>query len=175
MKKSDLESGMVIETKDGRFGLIIKGTNGIYRDVIIWADKGFGTLKDFTEELTPYKNDLYLEIVRVYNFLSWGVGLGKIADEILRKNLKPIWERPKEIDWSKVPEWTKVQVRDCKNQKWRNRYFSRYNPYKETPYIVSAFDKFIFDDRPKFEGTIKSYRQCRIHPSVEIPKEWYKE
>lgn len=166
MKKSDLESGMVIETKDGRFGLIIKGTNGIYRDVIIWADKGFGTLKDFTEELTPYKNDLYLEIVRVYNFLSWGVGLGKIADEILRKNLKPIWERPREIDWSKVPFGTKVQASDHSDLKeCRRNSLVSYEKRLKKPFLI--FNEEL--------NEVFSYKYCRIHPSVKIQEEWYKE
>ncbi|WP_415333937.1 hypothetical protein [Clostridium perfringens] len=169
MKKSDLESGMVIETKDGRFGLIIKGTKGIYRDLIIWADNGFGTLKDFTEELTPYENDLYLEIVRVYNFLSWGVGLGKIADEILRKNLKLIWERPKEIDWSKVPFGTKVITSDCSDFEGalENEYI--FVGYKEDlkryPFIVAL----------NLDKGATSFRYCKIHPLVKIQEEWYKE
>ncbi|HII4488901.1 hypothetical protein [Clostridium perfringens] len=172
MKKSDLESGMVIETKDGRIGLIIKGTKGIYRDLIIWADNGFGTLKDFTEELTPYENDLYLEIVRVYNFLSWGVGLGKIADEILRKNLKLIWERKKEIDWSKVPKWTKVR---CKGEfGYYNAYHYEYIPNEIHCFGHTTRDEFTFGTDPVVDYLSKR-DTYEIHPSVKIQEEWYKE
>jgi len=30
------------------------------------------------------------------------------------------------IDWSKVAVDTKIRVRDNKNQKWKNRYFAKY-------------------------------------------------
>lgn len=165
MKKSDLENGMVVEWRNGT--KLIK-----VNDIFLNLD-GFSNLDSFGENLKfNLHNNSGLDIVKIYKVNRFATDLKSIFKA---ENLTLIWERPREIDWSKVPEWTKVQVRDCKNQKWRNRYFSRYNPYKETPYIVSAFDKFIFEDRPKFEGTIKSYRHCRIHESVEIKEEWYKE
>lgn len=160
MKKSDLKDGMIVELNYGKMGIILNNS--------IRYNLGF-------DRLNIYDDNLRFEDVTIDRIYEVTNDCCSIKEVLNKDNLTLMWKRPREIDWSKVPEWTKVQVRDCKNQKWRNRYFSRYNPYKETPYIVSAFDKFIFDDRPKFEGTIKSYRQCRIHPSVEIPKEWYKE
>lgn len=85
-------------------------------------------------------------------------------------------EIEKEIDWTKVPRGTKVQVRDSENQEWSNAYFSKILKSKNTDYPFRA--SFINDDeftKLNLDDTSWSYKCCRIHKSVEIPEEWYKE
>lgn len=81
----------------------------------------------------------------------------------------------KEIDWCKVPEGTKVQVRDSENAEWLNRYFIKFDS-KDRNY---SFCTGVFLD-DEFTGIeMKKYamrwKYCRIHPSIQIPKEWYKD
>lgn len=80
-------------------------------------------------------------------------------------------EFKREIDWSKVPRGTKVQVRDSASRVWKNAYFIK--SYKEgfTTNIWLDDDYVGF----KMEKYSVFYNYCRIHPSVEIPDEWYKE
>lgn len=78
------------------------------------------------------------------------------------------------IDWTKVPPFTKSQVRDSKDQSWRNKYFLRLNDNqfkKDFPFVATAYDEFIYEGT---SGHEICFKQCRIHPSVEIPDEWYK-
>ena len=84
-------------------------------------------------------------------------------------------EIQREIDWTKVPRGTKVQVRDNEKQKWENAYFVSYAEnvfplsFESSPIKDDEFTKF------KAERFSKVFEYCRIHPSVEIPNEWYKE
>lgn len=84
-------------------------------------------------------------------------------------------EIQREIDWTKVPRGTKVQVKDNEKGSWRNAYFSKFIKENEE-YSFRA--SFVNDD--KFTGlslddSTWSYKYCRIHPTVEILDEWYKE
>lgn len=84
-------------------------------------------------------------------------------------------EIKREIDWTKVPRGTKVQVKDNEKGSWRNAYFSEFIKENEE-YSFRA--SFVNDD--KFTGlslddSTWSYKYCRIHPTVEILDDWYKE
>lgn len=84
-------------------------------------------------------------------------------------------EIEREIDWTKVPRGTKVQVRNNTNQKWENAYLVSYSDnvfplsFESSPIKDDEFTKF------KAERISDLFSCCRIHPSVEIPDEWYKE
>lgn len=84
-------------------------------------------------------------------------------------------EIEKEIDWTKVPRGTKVQVKDKEGWEWKNSYFIKYESSKEEyPFQVNEWQD---DDYTgfKMEQCSDFYKYCRIHESVEIPDEWYKE
>lgn len=84
-------------------------------------------------------------------------------------------EIKKEIDWTKVPRGTKVQVRNDTNQKWKNAYLVSYSDnvfplsFESSPIKDDEFTEF------KAERISALFSCCRIHKSVEIPEEWYKE
>lgn len=97
-----------------------------------------------------------------------------VTDWICNLEFEKIEEN--EIDWTKVPRGTKVQVRDSENQEWSNAYFSKILKSKNTDYPFRASS--INDDeftKLNLDDTSWSYKCCRIHKSVEIPEEWYKE
>ena len=84
-------------------------------------------------------------------------------------------EIEREIDWTKVPRGTKVQVRDNAKEEWVNKYFIEFNSRKEDfPFFASPCLDDNFSDY-KMENNGYEWIYCRIHPSVEIPDEWYKE
>lgn len=62
------------------------------------------------------------------------------------------------IDWNKVPKWTKVQVRDCSSEEWKNEYFLSYN--KDTSqYITTPCSEFSYR-----EGFFEeAYNECRVY------------
>lgn len=84
-------------------------------------------------------------------------------------------EIKREIDWNKVPRGTKVQVRNNTNQKWENAYLVSYSDnvfplsFESSPIKDDEFTKF------KAERISDLFSCCRIHESVAIPDEWYKE
>lgn len=65
-----------------------------------------------------------------------------------------------EIDWDRVPRWTKVQVRDTEEDPWIDRWFL----------MKGVYDYLCMDGNKK----VYRYRYCRIHPDVEIKPEWLK-
>ncbi|MDK0563200.1 hypothetical protein P6P00_14580 [Clostridium perfringens] len=153
MKKSDLKDGMIVEYKDGKFGLKLGAR--------IISQNEHLELEDLEENLTT-ENELDV-IVRIYESVNV-----YFFSEINDKNkLKLIWERPREIDWSKVPFGTKVQASDDLNKEDDDleRIFVRYEAkLKEYPFIV-AYDT---------DDDAQSFRYCKIHPDVKIKEEWYK-
>ena len=105
---------------------------------------------------------------------SWGECLACYNEITQSDFIEIVPKKEKEIDWSKVPRGTKVQVRDYENGKWKNRYFVKYKLNTKCSFEVSKIkdDDFI---KLKMESTSSIWKYCRIHPSVEIPNEWYKE
>lgn len=153
MEKSDLKDGMIVEYKEGKFGLKLGAR--------IISQNEHLELEDLEENLTT-ENELDV-IVRIYESVNV-----YFFSEINDKNkLKLIWERPREIDWSKVPFGTKVQASDDLNKEDDDleRIFVRYEAkLKEYPFIV-AYDT---------DDDAQSFRYCKIHPDVKIKEEWYK-
>lgn len=122
MKKSDLQTGMIIETRDKTRFLVLRGEL---------------TTKDNKEELFFMGIDLYCSCYYYNDNLTHSIessndvmkvfksqGLG-IFENTLKYALELIWER-KEVDWSKVPVDTKVLVRTQDTEEWNKRYFSKY-------------------------------------------------
>lgn len=81
----------------------------------------------------------------------------------------------KTIDWSKVPKWTKVQVKYNKEDRWQNGYFVCKEKYGICTFIISkiAPDKFTGHIPDELMDT-EVYEYCKIDKSVEIKDEWYK-
>lgn len=156
MEKSDLKDGMIVEYKDGKFGLKLGAR--------IISQNEHLELEDLEENLTT-TNELDV-IVRVYESVNVHF-FSEIND---KSKLKLIWERPIEIDWAKVPRWIKVQVKDYPEEPWYNAYFIGLDDLNEDyPYKATFCDAFTL-----IENSICGYIQCRIHPEQEIKEEWYK-
>lgn len=80
-------------------------------------------------------------------------------------------EVEREIDWNKVPKWTKVQVKNDLKEGWVNAYFLEVSPYCNSKYKISFGDKFTNINEKRFDF----YGEIRLDISVEIKKEWYKD
>ncbi len=159
MRKEDLKDGMIVE---------VEFENIENERLIKLGDKfigqGYVRLIDVTDELTLNANrDSKSKIIKVFKNKSMTC-LKDINNDIC---LELIWERKREIDWSKVPKWTKVQVRDFEGEEWKNIYFINFST--NGIFKATYFDEFTFS-----EGDESEWYQCRIHPSVEIKEEWCK-
>lgn len=99
----------------------------------------------------------------------------ELVSEITYNDIVLGYFKELQIDWSKVPRGTKVQVRDSENQEWRNAYFSKFIKENEE-YSFRASD--IKDDeftKLNLDDTSWGYKHCRIYSSTEILPEWFKE
>lgn len=99
----------------------------------------------------------------------------ELVSEITYNDIVLGYFKELQIDWSKVPRGTKVQVRDSENQEWRNAYFSKFIKENEE-YSFRASD--IKDDeftKLNLDDTSWGYKYCRIYSSTEILPEWFKE
>ncbi len=155
MRKEDLKDGMIIEVE---FSNILNERYIKLGNLCVGLD-GYIDLEDATDNLCWES----CKVVKIFKNKSMK-NLEEINDD---KCLELIWEREKEIDWNKVPKWTKVQVRDFKEEKWKNIYFIDFST--NGIFKATYFDEFTFS-----EGDEIDWYQCRIHPSVEIKEEWYK-
>lgn len=155
MKKSDLKDGMIVEYKDGKFGLKLGAR--------IISQNEHLELEDLEENLTTTNEQDV--IVRVYESVNV-----YFFSEINDKNkLKLIWERPREIDWTKVSFGTWVIVTDHKEElnvdDGEYVMFVGYEPkLKSYPFIVTHSEK----------DYVSSYAYCMLDPDGEIKEEWYK-
>ncbi len=152
MRKEDLKDGMIIEVEfsdilNERFiklGNMCVGING------------YANLEDISNNLCWEKS----KIVKVFKNKS----MLDLEDINKDNKLELIWEREREVDWSKVPQWTPVQVWDQYEGDSVDSFFITYEPKLKFGIII-ADNK---DDEPR------GYKHCKIHPSVEIKEEWYK-
>lgn len=159
MKKSDLESGMVIEWNDNfnELGVII-GDSIRYKN-------GYDELSILDENLR-YKKDYISAIYKVKEKRCSLLSIFK------KENLELIWESPREINWSKVPKWTKVR---CKGEfGYYNAYHYEYIPNEIHCFGHTTRDEFTFGTDPVVDYLSKR-DTYEIHPSVKIQEEWYKE
>lgn len=157
MKKSDLKDGMIVKT--GKAIYLVCGDKFL-------GLNGYTEFEDYDENLN-IKDEGFeiLNINFVYKTECWGLGLKDLLSKTTA--LKLIWERPREIDWSKVPFGTKVIASDDLNEDDElKKIFVGYEPkLEEYPFIVAIDNR---DDA-------QSFRYCKIHPDVKIQEEWYKE
>lgn len=156
MKKSDLKDGMIVETGEDLY--------------LVCGDKflglnGYMGFENYDENLKIKGNGFeILNINFVYETECWGLGLKDLLSKTTA--LKLIWERPREIDWSKVPFGTKVQASDHSDLKeCRRNSLVSYEKRLKKPFLI--FNEEL--------NEVFSYKYCRIHPSVKIQEEWYKE
>lgn len=160
MKKSDLKDGMIV--KIGKAIYLVCGDKFL-------GLNGYLGFENYDENLKIKGNEFEnLNINFVYETGCWELGLKDLLSET--KSLEKIWERKKEIDWSKVPKWTKVRVKYTKEEKWYNEYFLKFSPLDADKFKATFCDEFSYV--AEFD---EYYKYCEIHPSVKIKEEWYKE
>lgn len=157
--KSCLENGMVLEVNKGYFFILIDG--------VMMGETGFIELSDLNNELVCECANI-LSVKKVYK-----VKRPSCFRNVFKGiNLELLWQRDKEIDWGKVPEGTKVQVKDHHDKEWVNRYFSNFKKGEKMPFSTWLRN----EDEFTGEGFLNPapWKYCRIHPSIKIKEEWYK-
>lgn len=165
MKKSNLKDEMVVK---------IEGySNEEYDGLMLVLGEFFFDINGYEKKTNFDENMINIDLKKVKITEVYEVIEPFSLKEILNegKGLRLIWKRQKEIDWSKVPKWTKAQYE--RNGDWINCYHINYDEQsKYWPCEYTVRDKFTFET--------EKYIQCvneqnyRIYPSVTIPEEWYK-
>lgn len=151
MNKSDLKNGMVVRTRNCNLYIVLNNS--------LISKRGYMNLNFYTEDLKDGDCTGAYDIVSVYRERrsyelipqNWFINLGE-----------PIWTREEEVDWSKVPKWTKVQVRDFENDEWENGYFLCFLDEAQYPFNVTRYDKFTYT------VSSENYAQCRLYKEENI-------
>ena len=117
MKKSDLKTSMVVETRDGNRYMVLRGDIPDAQDGagIIANHKGYISIARYNDGMNLDASSSG-DIMKVYRPTAFGL------DAMLSVNDNLIWER-KELDWGLVEEDTKVLVSDSFGV-WHPYYFS---------------------------------------------------
>ena len=117
-----------------------------------------------SEHIYVIKNSLLYFIQHNYELVS----------EITYNDIVLGYFKELQIDWSKVPRGTKVQVRDNEKGNWRNAYFSKLiKENEEYSFRASAVKDDEFTNL-KMDDNEWGYKYCRIYSSKEILPEWFK-
>ncbi len=178
MKKSDLKDFMVVQLDIRNYERENEDMYLVIGNTLVSGD-GYMNFRDYNENMECINRDKSLDnsigtysIIKVFEIKKFGAGIENFFN---KDNLKLIWERQREIDWSKVPKWTKVQVKDCEGEEYKNRYFFRYEKDENWPFRVFMLKDDEFTGYEHKEDDEEIFNLCRIHPSVSIQEEWYKE
>ena len=125
MKKSELQTGMVVEVRNGSKLLVLRGklTSQSIDEDLLFIGQGYYFITDKIKEDLIFEDTKGCDIVKVYIPKNFTALPDKLDD------LDLIWER-KEVDWSKVPVDTKVLVMNEGNKYWRKRHFKKYEAGK---------------------------------------------
>ena len=91
MKKSDLKTGMIVETRGGDRYLVMRDPNVKGRDLICFGGS-FMPLKNYDEDLRYSKDEFTID--KIY---SAGITIAHLLKDTDRMDLKVIWERSKPI------------------------------------------------------------------------------
>ena len=150
MRKQDLKDGMVVELRNGERNIILNGK--------VMSFISFTSLDGYNNDLTD-KNTSRLDIVKVFS-----------SDINILNDIKTvsnvIWERKKEVDWSKVPIGTKVVCWDDCNKKYEGIFLR----HKKNEYIY-PFYVYV----PGNEEVV--WKHCEVNSeeieSYDIEQKWF--
>lgn len=160
MLKSDLRNWMIVENRVGVRYIVLF-------DKII-SEEEYDFLFNYSTDL---KNEASaeLDIVRIYELKS-ADNIFDITHILDVDNADLIWERKTEINWEKVPKWTKVQVKDSLGDPWRNAYLLGLEKEDAYPFTVSFCSEYTYVD----ECDDDCFALCRLCPDLEPEEEWIK-
>ena len=100
MKKSDLKTGMVVETRNGEKYLVMLEPDCGGRELINFS-RGYMSLSSYNDELMLEKSYEELDIMKVY---SVGISISWLLSDKKSMKFKLIWERnePKEMTIAEI-------------------------------------------------------------------------
>ena len=166
--KEDLQTGHIVVTR-GEGNAILLGES-FKRSSYLMNELCMSELIDYNYDLKTKSGTIeHYTIDKVYKIVRGTYSLETLIDELPEDGVALIWERKKEIDWSKVPKFTRVQVRDGNEEDWLERYFIGYTGDNIAPYIATAYGEFTYK-----KNTNTYWNQIRIYDESEIQEEWYK-
>lgn len=168
--KKDLRTGDIIVTKEK--GNVILIGNRFKKFEHLNNIKGVTNINIYNDMLDTDVDKYSIE--KVYRIKSgYDYSLKEIIEELPEKNVELIWKREeskREIDWTKVPPFTRVKIKTAFDGV-NNRYFLKEQKTQNDGviYLVTKCDEFThtgFD----CEGATK----IEIYDKNDIKEEWYK-
>lgn len=165
--KKDLKTGHIVKFRNGETAILIGDT--FFSSMHL--DGGFndGHLDQYSEYLKDIEYGYETDIMEVYYIKSieHDLGLTDLINDLPEEHIELIWKRKLEIDWTKVPSFTRVLAKNVQGY-WENRYFVRKAPHK---YVCTRSGGFTFvynsDDEEYFT-------EIKIFDKNDIKEEWYK-
>lgn len=167
---NDIQTGDIVVTKGKGNAIVI--ADSLKKSNMLLNGVALARLESYGKHLTNENcNNKEYDIEKVYKIIGcYGCGLNEIIDNLPEDKVELIWERKKEIDWTKVPKFTKVQVKDSGTTKWENRYYIGYDKECMYSYKTTCCDPFTYETNTREE----SWEKIRIYDESDIKEEWYK-
>lgn len=168
--KQDLKTGHIVKFKKGITAMLIGNQ---FKTIGYLPRTGcYDHLDNYTEDLRD--PEFGEDIMAVYNIksISDDYSLEDLMSTLPKEHVELLWKRgaeTREINWNKVPEWTKVLVRDYDHEDWAKAYFIHKNHCAYYPFRVTTCDKFTYD-----ESLEEGYLQIKFYDNEDIKDEWYK-
>lgn len=149
--------------KDGKYELL---KNGEIYNIIEALNMPEGTILKCleTEQLFKIRKLSFKNYMFNLNNLN---GQYKYNGDTIKYNFLKVSVK---TDWSKVAIGTKVQVRNENDEKWLNRYYVEQD--SNGCFIASILFSEDYYTGETALSTSSSYKQCRLHPDIDVNKEW---
>lgn len=166
MKKSDLKTGMIVETRNGDRYLVMRDPNVKGRDLIRFGGS-FMPLKNYDEDLRYSKDEFTID--KIY---SAGITIAHLLKDTDRMDLELIWERPKPILDEVEKEYLGAVIKPFRRS--IQSIMKRYSIKAKAEEILISYTDMVMDEvwfcLPHFpQGTMyKGMELCREYSLEEL-------
>lgn len=168
---NDIQTGDIVVTRMKGNAILIG--SGFKKFEYLKSTSSISSLENYNEDLIiKGENIPAYDIMKVYRITKESKfdSLEDLINTLPKGKVELIWEREREIDWTKVPKFTKVQVKDSGTTKWENRYYIGYDKECMYSYKTTCCDPFTYETNTREE----SWEKIRIYDESDIKEEWYK-
>ena len=168
--KQDLKPGMVVKFRNGTKGILINNRFVTEYDINNYCTEL--SIHQYKDNLLEENDNINWDIVEVFelndNFDCMFIDI--LRNRSLNSNLTSIWSTESNIDWSKVPKFTKVLVSKYGNDIWEKAYFIGL---EDNLYVATLCDKFTFNNKNK-ERHCNYYDYIQLFDENDMKEEWSK-
>lgn len=170
--KKDIQTGDIVVTSNQGNAIVIAGR--LKKHDMLLNEAALSHLDSYTNDLC-HKSYEEFTIDKVYTIDDcYDYSLEELINDLPEDKVSLKWERKKEIkiDWSKVPAFTKVLVRNKGQFDWTRQYFIRQCNNR---YTTTDFSDFIYPiPHSQCDSLYSHWDEIMLYDENDVTKYRYK-